>query len=326
MPERQERPPERPDPDLEQPPLPVGLRMVLYYLVILTVFILGGAVCLQLLAPEAVSEGSQEIDFAILLMIQVLLAPLVVAATRIFAQKIDEKSLAALGAVWPEGGPERVRQTTLWATLLAPFLLSSWLLLVLAFAEVRWGAEAGAEPSVGGGVLTVGLFGLGFFIVALMEELIFRGYLFTTLRERLPWVHAGGVTALLFVLLHGEDPTISAAGLCNIFLLGLLLAALREFTGSLWPGAVFHAAWNTTIACLLSLPLGGEQLEGLLTVSVQGAEIFTGGEFGPEGSWLLTGPLVVLVMLFTWRLDPLLPEEEEQGETEQDGTGQDEGP
>jgi len=293
--------------------------MVLYYLVILTVFILGGGLCLQLLAPEEVREGSQDIDFSILLVVQVLLAPLVVAATRVFAQKIDEKPLSALGAVWPEGGGERLRQTTLFSIFLAQFLLISWLLLTFAFAEVRLDAEVvGVEPSEGGGILTAALYGLGFIIVAMMEELIFRGYLFTTLRERLPWIHAGGVTALLFALLHSEDPKISAAGLGNIFLLGFILAALRELTGSLWPGAVFHATWNTTVACLLSLPLGGEQLQGLFRVSVEGAEIYTGGEFGPEGSWLLTGPLVVVVMLFTWYLDTLRQDEEGQNEEGQD--------
>lgn len=316
-PEQPERP-ERPDPDQEQPSLPVGLRMVLYYLVIFTVIMLGTTVFLLLLVPQQeIQSGRENIDFGILLAVQVLLAPLVVAATRIFAQKVDDKPLTELGVVWPGDEPEDVRRATLWAVFGALFLVGSWLFLAWAFAEVRFGDEVGVEPTEGGGVLMAGLYAIGFLIAALMGELMFRGYIYTTLRERLPWIHAGGVTALLYTLLYGASPETTAAALCNIFLLGLMLAALRELSSSIWTGAVFHAVWNFSIACVLSLPLSGENVEGLFTTRVAGLEIFTGGDYGPEGSWLLTAPLVVMVMLLTWRLDPLM-EAEVGEEDEQD--------
>ena len=91
----------------------------------------------------------------------------------------------------------------------------------------------------------IALFAGGFLAAACLEEWILRGYIFSTLREQLSWVHAAGVAALLFVLLSLANTDIEAAGLVNTFLLGLLLGAMRELTGSLWPGVFFHAAWNT---------------------------------------------------------------------------------
>jgi membrane protease YdiL (CAAX protease family) len=72
------------------------------------------------------------------------------------------------------------------------------------------------------------------------EETFFRGFLFGWLRGRLPPWPAVGVSALVFGLAHLQ-PVV----LLPLFLLGCLLAVVYERSGSLLPGTVVHALFNT---------------------------------------------------------------------------------
>lgn len=82
------------------------------------------------------------------------------------------------------------------------------------------------------------------FVVALLpavcEEIAFRGFILTGLRNGLGTRHAVVISSLLFALAHG-DPF----RLVPTFVLGLLLALLATRSGSLWPGVVFHASHNS---------------------------------------------------------------------------------
>lgn len=71
------------------------------------------------------------------------------------------------------------------------------------------------------------------------EELVFRGLLYGWLRGFLPFVLTAILTAVLFGLAHGELAHAIAAGI-----LGLALAAIREYSGSLWPAIVAHVVNN----------------------------------------------------------------------------------
>ncbi len=80
---------------------------------------------------------------------------------------------------------------------------------------------------------------------AFVEEWIFRGFVFGTLRA-----HGDGVavvlSAVLFGLFHGNLVQIPFA-----FLLGLVLAYLVVLTDSIWPSVVLHGA-NNLMSVLLS--------------------------------------------------------------------------
>lgn len=80
---------------------------------------------------------------------------------------------------------------------------------------------------------------------AFFEEIAFRGIIFDRLsrvfREREAWL----VQAALFSILH-----LSPVIFPTHFAMGLIAGWLRMRTGSLLPGMILHAAWNTAIILL----------------------------------------------------------------------------
>jgi membrane protease YdiL (CAAX protease family) len=88
--------------------------------------------------------------------------------------------------------------------------------------------------------LLLGLMAFAAVIVApLCEEVVFRGYLYpATKRFAGPWV-AALCSALVFSAVHG-----SIAALFPLFIFGLVLVAIYEFTGSIWAPIGVHFLFN----------------------------------------------------------------------------------
>ena len=95
---------------------------------------------------------------------------------------------------------------------------------------------------------------LAFFTLVIVapvaEELLFRGYFYGKVRRQLPAMAAIILVSLVFALMH--LPGFDAAGnfqwqwnvVVDIFALSIILAALRETTGSIWAGIVLHMIKN----------------------------------------------------------------------------------
>lgn len=74
----------------------------------------------------------------------------------------------------------------------------------------------------------------------LVEEMLFRGFLFGGLRQRVaPWA-AAVLSALLFAALHLQPFAFPV-----LFLYGILLAMLYHRSNSLWPPILMHATINS---------------------------------------------------------------------------------
>jgi len=78
----------------------------------------------------------------------------------------------------------------------------------------------------------------------LLEEVLFRGLLLQALRRRMPFWPAALVVTALFSALHALQFQDYLPALAGIAALGLLLAWLRERSGSLWPPILVHAGFN----------------------------------------------------------------------------------
>lgn len=84
------------------------------------------------------------------------------------------------------------------------------------------------------------IFLTGIIIAPLVEEIFFRGFLFTGLREKYGWIAAALISAGLFAAVHLQPLTIPP-----IFLMGLIFAYLYQRTESIWPAVIMHFATNT---------------------------------------------------------------------------------
>lgn len=232
------------------------------------------------------------------LVVYVCLAPVMVSATLVFLRKLDRRPLASIGARWPADGAVGVAREALWGAGAGVGLLGLWLVAAGLPGELRFAGVSdgfGADAGAGGGAVILGLYLVGFLVQGALEEWVFRGYVYRALRERWSWPTVAGGTSLLFAVLHFMNPGVEPVGLANTFLLGIVLAATVEATGSLWPAAAAHGVWNFTIASVLGLPMSGLHVTALLDLELDGPAWATGGAYGPEGSWLLTGLLVPTV-------------------------------
>lgn len=98
-----------------------------------------------------------------------------------------------------------------------------------------------------------GLVGLGLTFVSLVvipplvEEFLFRGFIFSALRKRVNIVLTSLVVSVLFALGHlqiGNGTPLLWIAAIDTFVLSVILCAIREKTGSIWPGVIIHALKN----------------------------------------------------------------------------------
>jgi uncharacterized protein len=91
----------------------------------------------------------------------------------------------------------------------------------------------------------------GMTLAPLMEELLFRGFLYPVLVRRLGGAAAVLLTAASFCLIHALQLGFAWGPLLVIFLVGLALTVTRAATKSVAPGFLIHVAYNSTISVLL---------------------------------------------------------------------------
>jgi len=84
----------------------------------------------------------------------------------------------------------------------------------------------------------------GAVLAPLAEETFFRGFLFTGLRQKYGWMKSMLISAAIFGAFH-----LQPAAFIPTFLLGCLLAFIRQRTGSLWPAIILHFLVNALALC-----------------------------------------------------------------------------
>jgi membrane protease YdiL (CAAX protease family) len=91
----------------------------------------------------------------------------------------------------------------------------------------------------------------------LIEELFFRGFLYPVLRRHFGVLTGILVTALGFGLVHAAQYGYSWLSIFLIFVVGVVLAVVREAKNSVAAGFLVHAGYNGTIIGLLFVATDG---------------------------------------------------------------------
>ena len=177
----------------------------------------------------------------------------------------------------------------------------------LARSDAKPGLLRGAAIGAGAFVatmLSIGLFGgwdhvsggsfWGFLAstgvmasAAVNEELLFRGVLFRITQERAGTWPALALSAVLFGGSHLLNASATLWGAIAIAVeAGIMLGAAYACTRSLWLPIGIHFAWNLVESGVFGTTVSGASgtADGLLTTTLSGPALLTGGEFGPEAS------------------------------------------
>mgnify|MGYP001247325878 CR=1 FL=1 len=236
---------------------------------------------------------------ALLLLLVVttgLLSPWIDARQNLLGAKAVELG-AVLGLTWLCLRGEDASWATLGLRAEAPFwrelgLGAAWGAglqlaaagLLLATGMVSW---VPGDGTPGGLAWVVALFA----VVALHEELLFRGYPFQRFVQGLGyWPAQVLYSGLMFAALHLGNPNQGASvlgwSMANIALAGLLFGAMWRATGRLGLAVGAHFAWNLTQGPLLGFGVSGNALPSLLrAVPAEGRPVWmTGGAFGLEAT------------------------------------------
>ncbi len=135
-------------------------------------------------------------------------------------------------------------------------LSAAWLALVHASGE-----EKGVVKDLVGGGSTLAVLGaaaLTCVVAPLCEEFVFRGLLFRSLRNWRGFWPAALITGALFGAVHGASAP--AVDLLPLALFGVLLCALYQWSGSLYPCIALHAI-NNSISLSADLGFGWRGVE-----------------------------------------------------------------
>jgi membrane protease YdiL (CAAX protease family) len=140
-----------------------------------------------------------------------------------------------------------------WALIAFAAYVSVYTLLLTVIKPFVPGLDVDQKQDIGfdgasGLSLVLVYFALAI-VAPVAEEILMRGFLFTSLRRRMNFVITALITSAVFASLHltgGE----SGAGLLWIaafdtFVLSFVLCYLREKTGKLWAGIAVHMIKNT---------------------------------------------------------------------------------
>jgi uncharacterized protein len=256
--------------------LRAGWRALVFVAIVLAAsalaqHVLGGTIQRQLTATGGVLGPR----LALLIELFTAILP-VVLATGVMA-------LAERRSFWSYGLTDSaLLQRFGWGTFWGFVMLSGLVALLmvtghLAFDGTALTGLAAVRFAIEWGVL--------FAIVAVAEEMTFRGYLQQTLGKSIGFWPAAVILSLGFAAAHLTNSGEAVIGIVQVATAGLVFCYSLYRTGSLWWAIGAHLGWDWAQSYFYGVPDSGILVSPhLLVTHPLGAVYLSGGTVGPEGS------------------------------------------
>ena len=136
-----------------------------------------------------------------------------------------------------------------------------------------------------------------FAVVSLNEEIAIRGYILQNLSRSFNKYIALAISSLLFMTMHLGNPNIDILPILNLFLAGIFLGVYSIHKNNLWFPIGAHLTWNYLQGPIYGFEVSGNKINSLFEQDLSGHDILTGGNFGYEGSIILTAFLIAGIYL-----------------------------
>ena len=252
-----------------------------------------GFIVLTRFAYKPLSHGLKDLELA-----KLLLEPAAFLFTLLATwacTRLRREPLSSVGYLMDRRWFSEIVWGTLWGIGTA--------LVVVGMIWAIGGVRFELNPARSVGTLMTGLYILLF--AALMEENLYRGFIFQRLLDGIGIWPAQIAMASLFAMLHWGNPGMQGSteivATLDLFLGAVLLGLAYLRTRSLALPVGLHLGWNWTQGNVLGFHVSGFDHAGWLQPLFLGqAEWLTGGAFGPEAS--IFSPLVTLLMIvLLWR-------------------------
>lgn len=179
------------------------------------------------------------------------------------------------------------------------------MLAITALICAAGGVRLGLDPARSLGALATGVWVFAF--VALLEELLFRGFVFQRLVAGLGTWPALLLIAALFAIAHWGNPGMEGAtrvwASIDTALGATVLGLAYLRTGRLAMPIGIHFGWNWVQGSLLGFDVSGLDQAGWLLPEFLGKpQWLTGGSFGPEASvFAVLVDAIAVGLLWRWK-------------------------
>ncbi|BAX80413.1 CPBP family intramembrane glutamic endopeptidase [Labilibaculum antarcticum] len=281
------------NPTIKEPAIKRGwlraLLIIIPFLIVSVIFQVIGAFIWAVISKDNILEilkNISEISSLGFLVIQVFSTIGTFLLIWIYTRFIDRKKIIDLGFSFKK------RTKDILYGLFAGFIMMGVGSLILYFSgNLTFGSITFNLIALAQSVLL-------FILVSINEEIFVRGYLLRNFMDSMNRYVALIVSALIFMAIHLMNPNVSLVGLTNIFIAGLLLGIGYIFTKNLWFPLALHFSWNFFQGPIFGFEVSGTNSSSLISHSIQGNEILTGGQFGLEGSIIATILCSLGILLF----------------------------
>jgi len=225
-----------------------------------------------------------------LLVVTNILAAIAITLSVYLARRtLDRRSFTSLGLRWDS----LAARDLLFGILLAGLLMGLIFLVECAAGWLHFEGYTWEQQSWENILLGLLVSGLVFVLVGWYQELLSRGYWLQNLRDGLNLAWSVAISSALFALAHSLNPNVTWVAIIGLFAAGLFLAYGYLRTGQLWLSIGLHIGWNFFEGTVFGFPVSGALPFTLIRQSVQGPQLVTGGEFGPEAG-LIVLPAMLL--------------------------------